>query len=354
MPETSPSGRPGIHEDRIRASALERIVALGGESEQTGDNFTVRHQIVEYAGFNRALAELQRIHRRGLVAHVAESLQIVGQTGSGKTTLMSWYVQNFPRYEVDGTLIIPVLYVETPEAPSLKSLAEAFLTALGDPWAQKGTAAEKTERILHLCRLCGVQLIIFDEIQHFIDGERRSELMRLTDWLKRLINKLARPVVLCGLPRSMLVTRANPQLRRRFAAPYYLEPFAFKTKEQQLEFRGVLKVLAKGMPEGSIDLSAHSEACRVYFATSGLIDYVVKLIDDSVSRGGSGPSGAITRDDLAASFARTIWMGVPERLNPFSANAKLRLLNRTGEPFEIWDDIGRYLGRSATDTRIST
>jgi len=356
MSETLTPDQRSTRGDQARTSALERIAALRGNpssaDESARDTFTVRHQVVEYAGFSRAIAELARIHRRGLVAHVSESLQIVGQTGSGKTTLVRWYEQHFPRHQVDGTLIIPVLYVETPEAPSIKSLAEAVLTALGDPWAQKGTAAEKTERILYLCRACGVQLIVIDEIQHFIDGDRRSELMRLTDWLKRLINMLERPVVLCGLPRSMLVTRANPQLRRRFAAPYYLEPFRFDAKEQQLQFRGLLKALSAELPDGSIDLSAHAEACRMYFATCGLIDYVVKLIDDSVSRGGSGSSGAITREDLAASFARTIWMGAPDRLNPFNPKAKLRVLNRPGEPFEIWDDIHRYLGRSAVVERI--
>lgn len=341
-----------------RAVSLERLAWLTGRSDRDRgpdrETFTLRHRIVEYDGFMRGVRELARIHRRGLIANVPESMQIVGQTGSGKTTLLRWYAQHFPRSEVDGTQTIPVLFVETPEAPSVKALAEAVLIALGDPWAQKGTAAEKTERILFLCQRCGVQLIIFDEIQHFTDGDRRSELMRVTDWLKRLINMLSRPVVLAGLPRSILVTRANPQLRRRFAAPYYLEPFGFETKDQQREFRGLLRALTDDLPPGSIDLASHAEASRLFFATCGLIDYVVKLVDDVVSRGGSGPSGAITRADFALAFGRTIWKDAPERLNPFCDKAKLRLLNRPGEPFEIWDDIRRYLGRPATDTRMST
>lgn len=344
--------RDGSLEGTSDSSALNRLSELGNDQRPMNDVirklFTLRRTVVRYKGFNEVVREVARIHQRGNLAGVSESLQIVGQTGSGKTTLLRWYASHFPKTEIAGQTVIPVLVLDTPEAPSVKSLAEAVLIALGDPWAHKGTATEKTERILHLCKLCRVELIIIDEIQHFIDSDRRSELKRVTEWLKQLINRLARPVLLAGLPRSILVTRSNPQLRRRFAAPFYLEPFGFKTKEQQLEFRGLLKAFAQDLPPGSIDIATHDVAIRLFYASCGLIDYVVKLLDDAVSRGGSGPDGAVLREDLAAAFVRVIWRGAPEHLNPFNPKAKLRFLRRSCEPFEIWDDIQRYLGRSGS------
>ena len=106
----------------------------------------------------------------------------------------------------------------------MKDLAEAILRALGDPAAAKGTTAEKTQRIIGFFRECGVQLLLIDEFQHFFDGTRVAESRRVSDWLKLLINKVGLPVVLAGLPRAIQVVNINPQLRRRFAAPYYMEP----------------------------------------------------------------------------------------------------------------------------------
>ena len=304
--------------------------------------FTVRGKLVFYGRFAAALEEISRVHRRGVLRGVTDSLQIVGQTGSGKTSLAKWYEQQFPRTEHEGQKRIRVLRLKTPESPTVKSLAEAMLRALGDPWAHKGTASEKTERIIHLCKMCGVELLIIDEIQHFIEGNRHVELMRVTDWLKTLIDDLGIPVVLVGLPRSIAVTRSNPQLRRRFAAPYYFAPFQFNTGEQQREFRGLLKAFGQDLKIGSVKIWAPEEAIRFFHATCGLVDYVVKLVDDAVSRGGSGADGVITREDFAAAFARVVWRDAPERLNPFNPKAQLRPLTRPGEPFEMLDDVDKY------------
>lgn len=320
---------------------------FGANTVSSPSLFTVRKKLVFYRRFAAAVDEISRVHRRGVLLQVSDSLQIVGQTGSGKTSLAKWYEEQFPRTEKDGQKRIRVLRVETPECPTVKSFAEAILVALEDPWAHKGTGTEKTERIKHLFRKCGIELLIIDEIQHFIEGNRHAELMRVTDWLKTLINHLCIPVVLVGLPRSIAVTRSNPQLRRRFAAPYYLAPFTFATAEEQREFRGLLKALGQDLPKGSIKVSAPAEAIRFFYASCGLIDYVVKLLDDAVSRGGSGPDGAVTREDFAAAFSRVVWRDAPERLNPFMPKAQLRPLTRPDEPFEMLDDVNKYLRRAS-------
>lgn len=321
---------------------FENGVNVGDSKDAEQLRFTVRRKLVFYRRFVDVADEISRVHRRGVLLKVSDSLQIVGQTGSGKTYLTEWYEQQFPRTQKDGRWRIRVLRVETPECPTVKALAEAVLIALGDPWAQKGTATEKTERIRHLCEACGLELLIIDEIQHFIEGNRHAELMRVTDWLKVLINLLCVPVVLVGLPRAIAVTRSNPQLRRRFAAPYYLAPFSYATGEGQREFRGLLKAFGQDLKKGSVKIWAPEEAVRFFHATCGLIDYVVKLVDDAVSRGGSGADGVVTREDFAAAFARVVWRDAPERLNPFNPKAQLRPLTRPGEPFEMLDDVDKY------------
>lgn len=168
---------------------------------------------------------------------------------------------------------------------------------------------------------------------------------------RKLTNNIGRPFVLFGLPRAIQVVNINPQLRRRFAAPYYLEPFAFTTEADMREFRAVLKLLQMKLPMGSVSISEANMARRFYFASHGLFDYIVKVIDDAASRGGSGSNGMLTMADYALAFKRVVWSAAPDQLNPFIESAKLRLLTQPLEPFDVWDDISQYTTRIASTQR---
>ena len=311
-------------------------------SSKCFSKFTLRKQVIEHSKFTLAIREIARLHERGKSIGVAEGLLLVAQTGSGKTTVLQYYENRFPRIETTRGTRIPVLLVDTPESPSVKTLAEAILFAMGDPAAAKGTASEKTNRIIHLFKACGVELLFIDEFQHFHDGRRVAESKRVSDWVKNLINKVGIPVILAGLPRSIAVVNANPQLRRRFGAPHYMQPFSFDNQSEQLEFRGVLNSIQSRLPIPCVDLSEANMARRFYFASHGLLDYVVKIIDDAVSRSCPDAGEPLTQQVFEAAFKRTIWLDAPDHLNPFSKGATLRLLNRTLEPFDVWDDITQY------------
>ena len=311
-------------------------------SSKSLSTFTLRNQIIEHPEFALAIREIARLHERGKEAGVAESMLLVAQTGGGKTTLLEYYESRFPRIETTRGTRISVLRVDTPESPSVKTLAEAVLVAMGDPASAKGTASAKTNRIIHFFRECGVELLFIDEFQHFYDGQRASEAKRVSDWLKNLINKVGIPVILAGLPRSIAVVNVNPQLRRRFGAPHYMKPFGFDNQDEKLEFRGVLDDIQARLPVPCTDLSEANMAQRFYFASHGLLDYVVKIIDDAVSRANPDSGKPLMQQDFEAAFKRTIWLDAPDHLNPFSKVATLRLLNRTLEPFDMWDDIAQY------------
>lgn len=316
--------------------------------------FTLRKQIIEHPTFTLAIREIARLHERGKVAGVAEGLLLVAQTGSGKTTALKYYEKKFPRTTTRTGARIPVLRVDTPESPTVKTLAEAILFAMGDPSATKGTATAMTNRIIHFFKECGVEILLIDEFQHFYDGRRFAESKRVSDWLKNLINKVGIPVILAGLPRSIAVVNANPQLRRRFGAPHYMQPFEFGTGEQQLQFRGILNVIQARLPMRCIDLADPSMAQRFYYASHGLMDYVVKIIDDAVSRAGNHSDRALTLQDFELAFKRAVWLDAPDHLNPFSKKAALRLLTKPLEPFDVWDDISQYTSmRSAKKPSVA-
>ena len=304
--------------------------------------FTLQNQVIEHPKFTLPIREIARLHQRGKVAGVADSMLLVAQSGTGKSTALKYYEERFPRTETQRGTRIPVLRVCTPESPTVKTLAEAVLVAMGDPASSRGTASAKTNRIIHFFKECGVELLFIDEFQHFYDGQRVAESKRVSDWLKNLITMAQIPVVLAGLPRSIAIVNANPQLRRRFGAPHYMQPFGFDTQDERLEFRGVLHGIQSRLPVPCSDLSEANLAQRFYFASHGLLDYVVKIIDDAVSRSCPDSGEPVTQQAFEAAFKRTIWLDAPDHLNPFSQRATLRLLNRTLEPFDIWDDITQY------------
>jgi Bacterial TniB protein len=330
------------------SNQLNKLMSLGldqtelSKSTESLKNFTLRKEIVEHSIFTKAIREIARLHDRGRTAHVAEGLLLVAQTGSGKTTALEFYEHRFPRSTSSNGVQIPVLRVDTPESPTVKSFAEAILYALKDPGAARGTATEKTNRIIHFFKECFVELLLIDEFQHFFDGKWNAESRRVSDWLKNLINKVNIPVVLAGLPRSISVVNSNPQLRRRFGAPHYMKPFGFDTASEQKEFRALLKGIQEVLPLQSINLYDVNNARRFYFATHGLFDYVVKIIDDAVSRRSDRQKEPLTLKDFAEAFKRTVWLNAPDLLNPFSEKPTLRLLNKPLEPFDIWDAISKY------------
>ncbi len=321
-------------------------LVIGPHADGALDNpyrgFSVKQAIIQYPGFCRALKEIADLHQQCLESKNYGGLLITGQTGSGKTTVLKYYQSFFPVRNEPERRVVPVLLVTTPAVPTVKNLAEAILIALGDPAASKGTAEAKTTRIYRYLKECKVEVLMIDEFQHFYDSRKVSQARNMTDWLKNLFNEAEIPVVLAGLPRAFSVIRMNPQLQRRFSSPYYLEPFGFDTKEQQKEFRAILKAVHNTLPLPSVELYEANLAQRFYFASLGLFDYVAKVIDKAVKLAGEYKLKSLTVGLFARAFAAEVWRGVPKRLNPFDQKAILRPLKKRGEPFEIWEDPSHY------------
>lgn len=309
-------------------------------------NFTIRKTVIEHSAFSEGIRKIAVLHSRGTNAGVAEGLLIYGQTGSGKSTAFRYYASRFPPTKVAGHARIPVVTVTTPESPTVKTLAEVILTSMGDPAASSGTANTKTARISYLFKRCNVELLLIDEFQHFSEGHREVAQRSVTDWLKNLFNVTNVPVVLAGLPRAISVINANSQLRRRFSSPWYLKPFEFNTEDEQQTFRAVLKGIHCELPVQCPPLHEANIARRFFYASNGLIDYVVKIIDTAVSSLPADGVLELNMESFATAFRQSVWREAPEELNPFSKNALLRPLTRFGEPFDIWDDPAQYTAAS--------
>ena len=327
---------------------LEKLCAFGleggrGPLDDGEQRFlTVRNRVIEHPVFTMAVGSIARLHERWVVTNVAGALLIYGQSGTGKSTALDYYLKKFPRQVTPRRTTIPVLKVVTPEAPTVRSFTESILVSFGDAAASRGSAAIKTQRIIHFVKQCGVELILIDEFQHFCDSTA-SERRRVTDWLKNLLNECNVPVVLFGLPRAISALNANEQLRRRFAAPVYYKEFGYHSPEEQGLFRSVLKHLREQIPfPRGLDISEPEIAMRFHYATNGLIDYVVKIIDEVIASAPVSRFAEFSYDSLQQAFRTQIWADVPDALNPFNPQVPPRRLDKPNEPFSIWDDPSVY------------
>jgi hypothetical protein len=88
-------------------------------------------------------------------------------------------------------------------------------------------------------------------------------------------------------------------------------------------------------------LKTPSTARQIYYATHGLVDYVVKILDDAVANSGVKAGQTIGINHLVSAFKRQVWAECPDWINPFLTD-RLRLLVKPREPFCDWDDPSQY------------
>ncbi|WP_428826193.1 TniB family NTP-binding protein [Azonexus sp. IMCC34842] len=298
--------------------------------------FRLKSEPIAHRRFREGMFRLAELHHGRQAYGMGGGLLIIGHSGGGKSTLLEHYESKHPRVHEKGITRIPVLRVSVPSSPSAKSLAEAILVALKDPKAHRGTASEKTERILIWLERCGVELILFDEFQHLFYTATVIVFRDVTDWLKRLISNANVGIVACGLPEAALVVDSNEQLARRFCARIQLTPFSMDDDDDFIEFRGLLRSFQKLLPiPVETPLFEANLARRMYIASYGLLDYLGKVLEGAVSVAVTARQPQIDLPVLAAAFRNRIWSAVPDRLNPFYPESILRPLDRVGEVFYL-------------------
>ena len=186
-------------------------------AELFADLPALESMVIHHSAFSEAVSHLQQIIAMHEVGAQPRHALLLGQSGTGKT----WVAKHLQTLHPDDLRneygIFPIVCVETPAAPSIKSLAESLLVALRDPVPDRGTTTAKRARALHFVKQCKVKVIIFDEFHHFIDNGQSNSLQSVADWLKGFIDECGIPCVLVGLPRCAQILRINEQLRRRFS-----------------------------------------------------------------------------------------------------------------------------------------
>jgi Cdc6-like AAA superfamily ATPase len=285
---------------------------------------------VEHPRLKEILEKVKHAHSYSRLAAEPECVFIGGPPGAGKTTLLNHYRLRFQPKDHGDRIEVPVLCARVPSKATDKNLATTLLAALGDPAAEKGSAYNQTTRLKLFIRECGVQLIILDEFQHFVDKDSWKVLKRVSDWLKNLIDETGVPVVLIGMPYAVeiLASPGNEQLQRRFAVRAPLDPFVWDTSDERTEFRAFLKAVDDQLPLGeSSRLSDPLIAFRFYCATNGRVGRIMKIVRRATELALERGIEHLSLDVLADAYDDRLRADCPGRVNPFLMDkARLKII----------------------------
>lgn len=285
---------------------------------------------IEHPLFRDLLTEIEDCHLLQLNRNVEpDCILIWGVTGAGKSTLLDTYAKKYQRFETESGTIVPVLNAVVPAPASVKDMVSKLLLCLGDPAYDRGTTGSKTIRLFNLLKDCKTELILLDELNHLFDRDSEKLLKTASDWLKCLILETKIPIVAFGLPTSefILSKENNEQLSRRFSQRFYLNPFYWFVDNQNQNipqsadgdmFRNFLFLLDEQLPllEHS-GLANKQTAKSIFYATDGIIGYVMKLVRGALQIALKQEEESIYIDTLAASFDKHIRQDKPGKVNPF-------------------------------------
>lgn len=297
--------------------------------------------IIRYPLFEHIKAQLQHCQTFSKISAEPECVLITGVRGSGKTTVMNSFVSDHPRKTNSEGTIVPVLSVRVPTPASTKNLVTEFLNSLGDPNPATGSVHAQTIRLRSLIKDCKVELIMLDEFHQFLDRDSYSILYEMTDWLKNFIDKTKVPIALWGLNYSNIILKTNEQLERRFSVIEKVKPLAWQVSKGQKDTESIRRFLkyldaALPLPEKS-QLSSEEMAFRIYYATDGIIGFIMKLIRRATYFAIESELHSLNLEVLAKAYEERLSHRDPKRKNPFKVvikNLSLKEIDQTDNESE--------------------
>jgi hypothetical protein len=210
-----------------------------------------------------------------------ECIALLGRFRTGKTTLVESFCNQHPRVVDSETTRVPVLKTVVPAKASVNSLLTTLLVGLGDPLADRGSVGIKSYRLQQFIQECGVQMVVLDEANHFVDRDSQRVLHDVSNAMKSLVKEHNVACVLVGLPYTEEVLKVNEQFGSLFGDPLLLEPFQWDetTPETIREFRLFLHQVENQLPfPQQNNLASHEMAWRCFVASHGKVGYIMRLL----------------------------------------------------------------------------
>jgi hypothetical protein len=280
----------------------------------------VEHLVVIHPAMQAILDKMDYCREHARYALESIGLLVIGVRGTGKTTAQNYYLEKNAVEQSKTSTFIPVLQIRIPVPATVGGLTSCLLTALGDPFPEKGSLTARTLRIYALVEKCLVQLVMFDEFQHFAERESFKLNRTVSDWTKNFMGHTRKPLILFGTPKSVEILDGteNEQLRRRFPFRMQLEFFGWDIEVKRAAFRKFLYKIDEMLPLATFsDLADPLMAARIHFATGGSMNEIMRLIRAAAVLALRRELPKIDLDLLRESFEENLATNAPGLENPF-------------------------------------
>lgn len=248
------------------------------------------------AAIARLHSRFQPTARRRLKAR---ALLIVGGTGAGKTTALEHYHNEYPDCSLENKInsskivsdtnlkdadVRRIIYVEAAKATTQRALVAALLGAFGYKASDHWNTSDIISKIEFYADQMCTEMIFIDEGHHLVSSTNPEQTEDVAEFIKSLLNRTKRQIVIAGSPTLLQITRYQ-QLHRRLQPSVILTPYHWGTRSGRLNFLLILSTFEKMLclPEPS-GLAKHDFARRIYVATGGEIGIVSKYLSEALSR----------------------------------------------------------------------
>lgn len=204
---------------------------------------------------------------------LGHTLMLIGEAGAGKSVCVDLVRELVPSN---------ILAVRIPNQATPVRILTEMLRALGEPYADLGEFADKLSRVREALEKREIGLIIFEEIQRFIDKSKNKRVNHnATQFLQDFTEGVKIPTLLVGTPEALNVFSNGQatELERRTRHFLRLAPFSRKNSDGIHEFHLLLTALEKALelPAAS-NLKERAKASVILSESKGLVGLIVKLL----------------------------------------------------------------------------
>ena len=238
-----------------------------------------------------------------------ECLALLGRFRTGKTTIIDSFCHQHPLVYHAETTHIPILKAVVPAKATMGNLLTALLAGLRDPFAARDSIGRKYHRLQQLLHDCGVQMLILDEANHFVDRDSARILHDVSNTLKNLVKTCNLACILVGLPYTEEVLRVNEQFGSLFGDPVTLHPFQWNENQPETiqEFRTFLHHVESQLPLPTRSfLGSRELAWRCFVASYGKVGYIMRLLRRAAELAVRRQSPTLTLPILHEAFQLTL------------------------------------------------
>jgi hypothetical protein len=195
-------------------------------------------------------------------------------SGQGKSAILNaFYSQHKPDPNPDGEEFkAPVILLQSPPKPLEGRMVYRLLETLNAPFKPSASPEAKLSQLTHLLRICGVKVIIIDEI-HFALACTDRQQRGLGNVLRYIANELRIAIIAVGTEEAELFVKSQTNLVTRFRQvrlPVWCNNDAFGAFLEKYEKTLPLRKESK--------LGQESVRTKIYQLSSGSTVAIVNLL----------------------------------------------------------------------------